>query len=73
MTVRERISGYERRMESLIVDISKETTQDGLKAYYNFDNLISEFNEIINSVEMVASSNTGGLARLIPGDRKNDG
>jgi len=67
-----RIREYEDRFSYLITDISKETTKDGLKAIYNFDTLVSEFQEIISNVEMIASSDSGGLARIIPGDRNNE-
>jgi len=59
--LKKRILDYEMRMEALIVDISKETTSEGIPAIYNFDKLIESFTELMNSVREVSSMKNGKI------------
>ena len=48
---------YERRMEDLLIDISKETNSSGTKTPLRLDGVIFEFNAMLSAIRTTNDKN----------------
>jgi hypothetical protein len=68
MGFKEKRAEWEAIVENVIVDITRQTTPDGIAIRVNMDNLIQEFNGVMTAVERALNSN---ISVLSPGPRED--
>lgn len=71
---KERRARWERAIENVFIEMSKEKDCNGLTIYVNTAGIINEFNSEVVNIETTLSQckRNCGVANLVPGNRLNE-